>query len=84
MPNSKSGKQDCIVYLQQNDVQFDPKSERPVLWKLVQAHIKEHKKSERLERGRKKPGPKSKAGIVTETFYFVRYILGKIPCTHTF
>ena len=50
----------------------------------VLKHIKEHKKSERLERGRKKPGPKSKAGIVTETFYFVLFFHGKIPCTHTF
>ena len=44
MPNSKSNKQDCITYLEQNNLPFDPKSERKILWKKVQEHIKEHKK----------------------------------------
>ena len=44
LPNSKSGKKECILYLEENDVPFDPKSEKQVLWKAVQAHIKEHKK----------------------------------------
>ena len=45
IPNSKSGKPELVEYLNANDIPFlESQSQKPALWKIVQAHIKEHKK----------------------------------------
>ena len=44
LPNSKSGKPDYVEYMTANNIPFESQSQKNVLWKEVQKHIKENHK----------------------------------------